>query len=101
MTSINNRHHRNTKDQKRLLYTTIRQQNGKPRRNGHILRKAQSSKTKPDETEKMNGPITSPEMETVIKNTSPTNKSPEPGGFTGKFHQTLREELTPILPKLF
>ena len=49
----------------------------------------------------MNGPITSPEMETVIKNTSPINKSPEPGGFTGKFHQTLREELTPILPKLF
>ena len=41
-----------------------------------------------DEIEKMNGPITSPEMETVIK-TLPTNKSPGPGGFTGKFHQTL------------
>ena len=53
-----------------------------------------------DEIEKMNKPITSTEFETVIKKL-PTNKSPGPDGFTGKFGQAFREELTPLLLKLF
>ena len=53
-----------------------------------------------EEIENMNRLITSTEIETVIKNI-PTNKSPRPDSFTGKFYQTFREDLTPILLKLF
>ena len=48
----------------------------------------------------MNRSITSTEIETMIKNLS-ANQSPGPDGFTGKFYETFREELTTILLKIF
>ena len=72
-----------------------------------LLEKYNLSKLNQEEIENLNRPITSTEIEAVIKKkksknkTLLTNKSPGPGGFTGEFYQKLREELTPILLKLF
>ena len=59
-----------------------------------FLEKYNFQRLNQEKIENMNRPITSTEIETVIKNL-PTNKSRGPEGFTGEFYQTFREELKP------
>ena len=64
-----------------------------------FLEKYNMPRLNQEEMENIKRPITSTEIETVIKNL-PANKNPGPDGFTGEFYQIFREELTPILLKL-
>ena len=55
-----------------------------------FLEKYNLPKLNQEETENLNKPISSTEIETVIKNL-PTNKSPVPDGFTGEFYKNLEK----------
>ena len=65
-----------------------------------FLEKYDFPKLDQEEIENLNRPITSTEIETVIRNL-PANKSPGADAFTAEFYQKFREELTPVLLKLF
>ena len=65
-----------------------------------FLEKYNFPKLNQEDIENLNRPITSTEIETVIRNI-PANKRPGPDGFTAEFYQKFREELTPILLKPF
>ena len=55
-----------------------------------FLEKLNLPKLNQEEIENLNRPITSTEIETVIRNL-PSNKSPGPDGFTAEFNQNLEK----------
>ena len=65
-----------------------------------FLEKFKFPRLNQEKIEIMNNPFTSTEIEAMIKNL-PKHKSPGSDGFTGELYQTFREELMPILLKLF
>ena len=60
-----------------------------------FLEKLNLPRMNQEEIKIMKNPVTSTEIEAMIKNL-PKNKSPRPDGFTGEFYQTFREQLMPI-----
>ena len=65
-----------------------------------FLEKYNLPKRNEEKAENLNRPITADKIEAVIKKL-PTHKSPGQHGFTGEFYKALKEELTPILHRLF
>jgi hypothetical protein len=65
-----------------------------------FLERYQVPKLNQDQVNVPNSPISSKEIGAVI-NSLPTKKSPRPDGFSAEFYLTFKEDLIPVLHKLF
>ena len=65
-----------------------------------FLEKYNLSKLNKEEAESLSRPITGDKIEVVFKKL-PTHKSPVLNVFTGEFYKAFKEELTPVLHRLF
>ena len=66
----------------------------------NFLDRYQVPKLNQDQINDLNSPITPKGIEVVI-NSFPTKKRPGPDGFSAEFYQTFKEDLIPVLHKLF
>jgi hypothetical protein len=67
----------------------------------NFLDRYQEPKLNQDQINDLNSPISPKEIETIVTNSLPTKKCPGPDGFNAQFYQTFKEDLIPILLKLF
>ena len=65
-----------------------------------FLEKYNFPKLSEEAAESLNRPITPDEIEALI-NKLPTHKSPGPDGFTGELYKAFKDELSPIVDRLF
>ena len=65
-----------------------------------FLEKYNLPKFNEKQAESLDRPIPADKIEAVIKKL-PTQKSPGPDSFTGEFYRAFKEELIPILHRLF